>query len=70
MVTDPFVGDDDESIVAAAVPSLRLLTLGALRGDGTFVTVGAYQHDSAWGLWQRRAASDHSADWAGIYRMR
>ena len=59
-----------------AVPCLQLLTLGALLGDGTFVTVGTYQDDSAWGLWLRRAASDYSADWAGmagmagIYRMR
>ncbi|MFC4017076.1 hypothetical protein ACFOW4_03850 [Micromonospora sp. GCM10011542] len=56
-----------------AVPCLQLLTLGASLGDGTFVTVGTYQDDSAWGLWLRGAASDYSADWAGmagIYRMR
>jgi hypothetical protein len=56
-----------------AVPCLQLLTLGAALGDGTFVNVGTYQDDSAWGLWLHRAASDHSADWAGvagIYRMR
>jgi hypothetical protein len=56
-----------------AVPCLQLLTIGASLGDGTFVTVGTYQDDSAWGLCLRRAASDYSADWAGmagIYRLR
>jgi hypothetical protein len=56
-----------------AVPCLQLLTLGASLGDGTFVTVGTYQDDSAWGLWLSRAASDYSAHWAGTagtYRLR
>ncbi|GIG93371.1 hypothetical protein Pen02_83070 [Plantactinospora endophytica] len=56
-----------------SVPCLQLLTLGASLSDGTFVTVGTYQDDSAWGLWLRRAASDYSADRAGMagtYRMR
>ncbi|MFB9238431.1 hypothetical protein ACFFWC_23355 [Plantactinospora siamensis] len=56
-----------------AVPCLQLLTLGASLGDGTFVTVGTYQDDTAWGLGLHRPAGDCSADWAGmagIYRMR
>lgn len=56
-----------------AVPCLQLLILGASLDDGTFVTIDTYQDDITWGLWRRRAASDYSADWAGmtgIYRMR
>lgn len=56
-----------------AVPCLQLLTLSASLRDRTFVTVGTYQDDTAWGLWLRPAAGDNSADWAGmagIYRMR